>query len=147
MQELIIQWQIGHDFKLSNQFVTPNGELYWEVRVVPEDGSGISYVSFVNPRTGKVTECKTDLQILQFLQGKAITNETKNDASGSIMDIDVFTQNGNTRWILHINGTMYVARAEDFEFDMLAILANLETEDTITIEYTDEHVITSILLV
>ena len=121
--------------------VTPNGELYWEVRVVPDDGSGISYTSFVNPKTGRVTECKTDVQILQFMHGKTVNKTDDDEVSGLISDVDIFIQDGNTRWVFEINGTYYIARAEDFTLSTLTTIVNLEVGDSISIKFVEGNII------
>lgn len=46
-----------------------NGTLFWEVRIVPSDGSGIAYIAFVNSLNGEVKEAKTDEQVRKFLGG------------------------------------------------------------------------------
>jgi len=125
--------------------VTPNGELYWEVRIVPTDGSGISYTSFVNPKTGKVTECKTDEEIIQFMYGQISTNETnETEITGVITDIDTFTQDGNTRWVYEVDNTSYVIRAEDYNLYMLSIIVNIEIGDTIAFNFVNDNIIIEI---
>ena len=127
--------------------VTPDGELYWEVRIVPKDGSGISYTSFVDPKTGKVTECKTDEQIYQFIEGKLITNETTDNVTGKILDIDVFVKNGNTHWIIELNEIDYFAQAENLELDILTILVDLKINDNVTIYFDSENVIKNLIII
>jgi len=124
--------------------VTPNGNLCWEVRIVPDDGSGISYTSFVDPKTGKVTECKTDVQILQFMHGKTTGDETKDEVSGLISDVDIFVQDGNTRWVFEINSTCYIARAEDFTLNALTSIVNLEVGDSISIKFMEGNIISEV---
>jgi len=62
--------------------VVVDGQLYWEVRVVPEDGSGISYVAFVNARTSDVTEVETTPQVRQFMRGEPPTETEPRPADG-----------------------------------------------------------------
>jgi hypothetical protein len=50
--------------------VMSNGKLYWEVRVIPYDASGIAYTAMVDSRTTDVIELKTDEEISQFISGK-----------------------------------------------------------------------------
>lgn len=119
--------------------VTPGGNLYWEVRIVPEEGSGISYTSFVNPRTGKVVECKTDEQIKQFMKGKIVTDEIENEIIGIVLDIDTYVQNGNTRWIITVNNTDYLAKADELTSDMINIIVDVSIDDTVLIKFDDEN--------
>jgi len=46
------------------------GRLYWQVRVIPEDASGIAYTAMVDAETAEVTELKTDKEIKDFLKGE-----------------------------------------------------------------------------
>ncbi len=126
--------------------VAPNGDLYWEVRVTPFDGSGISYVAFVDPLSGDVVEARTDAEVLAFIEGLAppTTNITNQTITGPIQDIDSYIQNGNTRWILDINGTILLARAEDLNISTIALLADLQINDTVTAIYTENTIITKL---
>jgi hypothetical protein len=126
--------------------VAPNGELYWEVRVTPFDGSGISYVAFVDPLSGDVVECRTDAEIIAFIEGlQPPTNETTNlTITGPLFDIDSYIQNGNTRWILDVNGTILLARAEDLNITIVALLTDLQINDIITANYSVTNIITKL---
>lgn len=119
--------------------VTPNGELYWEVRVVPSEGSGISYTAFVNPKTGKVIECKTDSQIQQFMEGHITFEDVKDEIIGEVEDIDTYIQNGNTRWIIAINGTDYIAKAEELTSSSLSVLVDIQVNDNIKLIFNDDN--------
>jgi hypothetical protein len=50
--------------------VVVDGQLYWEVRVVPGDSSGIAYTAFVNARSSDVTEVSTTAEVTAFLEGE-----------------------------------------------------------------------------
>ncbi|TKX42588.1 hypothetical protein EXE41_17015 [Halorubrum sp. SD690R] len=47
-----------------------NDREYWQVRVVPEDNSGIAYVAFVDARSGDVDSFEQTDAITQFLGGE-----------------------------------------------------------------------------
>ena len=51
--------------------VVVDGTFYWEVRVVPNDSSGISYVAFVNAETSDVVEVETTREVEAFMRGEA----------------------------------------------------------------------------
>lgn len=58
---------------------------YWQVRIVPEDNSGIAYVAFVDAQSGDVREFDRTEAIRQFLAGETPTNATgggSGDAGG-----------------------------------------------------------------
>lgn len=57
-----------------------NGTLYWELRIVPTDASGISYVAFVNAQSSDVAEAETTGAIRAFLRGN--TTATAPDRAG-----------------------------------------------------------------
>jgi hypothetical protein len=46
------------------------GNLYWQVRVIPKDASGIAYTAMVNAETAEIIELKTDDDVRRFLQGE-----------------------------------------------------------------------------
>jgi hypothetical protein len=129
--------------------VAPNGDLYWEVRVTPYDGSGISYIAFVDPLSGDVVEARTDAEVLTFIEGLAppASNTTNLTITGPLQDIDSYIQNGNTRWILDINGTILLARAEDFNETTIKILLDLQLNENIIVNYSDSNIITKIEII
>ena len=49
--------------------VVVDGQLYWQVRVVPGDSSGIAYIAFVNARSSDVREVSTTRDVVAFLEG------------------------------------------------------------------------------
>lgn len=49
--------------------VVVNDTLYWELRVVPTDSSGISYVAFVNAETSNVVGVEETAEVRAFLRG------------------------------------------------------------------------------
>mgnify|MGYP000309587146 CR=1 FL=1 len=51
--------------------VVVDGRLYWQVRVVPGDSSGIAYIAFVNARSSDVQEVSTTGEVVAFLDGDA----------------------------------------------------------------------------
>jgi len=55
---------------------------YWQVRVVPEDNSGIAYVAFVDARSGDVDSFEQTDAITQFLAGETpVETPTETDPS------------------------------------------------------------------
>lgn len=50
--------------------VVRNGTLYWEIRVVPDSGAGVTYTAFVNADTGNVVRYRGDEQIRAFVSGR-----------------------------------------------------------------------------
>jgi hypothetical protein len=61
--------------------VVVDGQLYWEVRVVPTDSSGIAYTAFVNARSSDVREVSTTPEVTAFLEGRDVTTQPA-DAGG-----------------------------------------------------------------
>jgi hypothetical protein len=59
-----------------------DGELYWEVRVVPRDNSGIAYIAFVNAQTSDVAEVETTDQVVAFMEGRQQAGNQTGDAPG-----------------------------------------------------------------
>jgi len=115
--------------------VTPNGKLFWETRVVPREGSGIAYVAFVDPITGRVVECETDEEISTFLSGVYVEDKEQNETmiTGIVFDIDTYTQFGNSRWLININGTEVLAKTETLEFEVIKKITDLEVGNLITV--------------
>lgn len=51
--------------------VVVNGTFYWEVRVVPTDSSGISYVAFVDAESSDVVEVEDTAGVAAFMRGQS----------------------------------------------------------------------------
>lgn len=59
-----------------------DGQLYWKLRVVPADASGVSYVAFVNADTSDVLEAETTGQVRQILRGDLAVDDGGGDGAG-----------------------------------------------------------------
>jgi hypothetical protein len=59
--------------------VVVDGQLYWEVRVVPSDSSGIAYIAFVNAQSSDVHEVSTTAEVTAFLDGDRVTASPDGD--------------------------------------------------------------------
>lgn len=46
------------------------GKLYWQIKVIPNDASGIAYTAMVDSQTADVVELKTDKEIKRFIKGE-----------------------------------------------------------------------------
>lgn len=128
--------------------VTPNGKLYWEVRVVPNDGRGISFVAFVNPIDGDVVECKNDYQIREFIRSQAVDDNETDDRPtiiGTLTDIDTYVYDGYSNWVLEINSTnIYVAKSEMLGTEAISIITLLDIGDEIEFSTTSKNYITNL---
>ncbi|MEF8857155.1 MAG: hypothetical protein V5A16_07020 [Haloplanus sp.] len=49
--------------------VVVDDQLYWQIRVVPGDSSGIAYIAFVNARSSDVREVSATRDVVAFLDG------------------------------------------------------------------------------
>ncbi len=56
--------------------VIVNDQLYWQVRVVPQDSAGIAFTSFVDAETSDVYTAQNDQDIRDFLEGQNINQTT-----------------------------------------------------------------------
>jgi hypothetical protein len=63
--------------------VVSDGRLYWMVRVVPDGGSGIAYVAFVNAESSAVREVDRTPAVESFLAGNASVADTAAPANAS----------------------------------------------------------------
>jgi hypothetical protein len=63
--------------------VVINDQFYWEIRVVPEDNSGIAYVAFVHAQNSSVYEVETTAAVEKFLQGRKIDQDNTQSRSQS----------------------------------------------------------------
>jgi len=122
--------------------VLPNGELYWEIRVSSNDGSGISYVAFVNPITGNVIRCDSDVQVRDFLYSLNITAST-DDATinGVISNIETFIYNGFTNWVIQLDNEsgFYNANSNDLTYVDCSILSLKNVGDNISFKTKTEN--------
>jgi len=128
--------------------ITPGGKLFWEVRVVPEDGSGISYVAFVDPRTCMVYNFKEDKDIIAFMENRTVnqsgylTPGQERKITGLISKISGYVENGNTRWliILDTDNTTDIAlyaRVEELDEETIKEIALLQEGDKVRIVVRD----------
>jgi hypothetical protein len=60
-----------------------NGTLYWQVRVVPADSSGVAFTSFVNAESGNVYSYATDGPVRAFLAGERKTPDDPDGGDGT----------------------------------------------------------------
>ncbi len=68
-----------------------DGELYWQIRVIPKDSSGVAYTAIVNPKTSDVVELETDEDIAAYLQNEGTFEVRERDnESGTVMVIMVY---------------------------------------------------------
>lgn len=74
-----------------------NDQLYWEVRVVPNDNSGISYIAFVNADNSEVHEVETTPQVKAFMAGENVsetpTSEPDNEQQPAMI-VKKVSENG-----------------------------------------------------
>ncbi len=63
--------------------VVVDGQLYWEVRVVPSDSSGIAYIAFVNAQSSDVHEVSTTAEVTAFLEGEDVTATSAEAGDGN----------------------------------------------------------------
>jgi len=123
--------------------VIPNGNLFWEVAVTAYDGSGISYIAFVNPLTGEVTQCDNNAQVIDFIHSANYvqSNETvDNTIEGVISRIETYTYDGNTYWVIKFENSSndpadsYIASALDLTTGDISILVLSEPNDYLKLE-------------
>lgn len=82
-----------------------NGRMYWSVRVVPTDASGISYLAFVDAQSTDVIEAETSEQISAFLAGKDVDAEEQPPQSRQpTMVIQRVAENGTVIETMEIYG-------------------------------------------
>jgi hypothetical protein len=79
---------------------------YWQVRVVPEDNSGVAYVAFVDARTSDVREFEDTAAIRQFLAGATPGADGPGDAPGEAPSLVVqrVAPNGTVLETLEVYG-------------------------------------------
>lgn len=86
--------------------VVVEGTLYWELRIVPTDASGISYVAFVNAQTSDVVGVEETAEVVQFLRGDtgSVTNRTGGGQTERtpVMIVKKTNSNGEVVETLHV---------------------------------------------
>lgn len=60
-----------------------DGDLYWMVRVVPDDGSGVALISFVNADTSNVVSFVNDEDAVAFMKGEIDVDEVEEEVDGA----------------------------------------------------------------
>lgn len=101
-----------------------DGQLYWQVRVIPNDNSGLSYIAFVNAHSSEVQEVETTAAVSNFLQNADVPanqtedrNETESTTSPPMI-VKRVGPNGTVR------GTMTVHDNESIRIDQQNDTAN-----------------------
>jgi hypothetical protein len=85
--------------------VVINGQFYWEVRIVPEDNSGISYIAFVNAQTSEVREVKTTGAVERFLQEqKTVEDSPKSPSRSPSIIVQRVAPNGTVLETMQVYG-------------------------------------------
>ncbi|WP_245154581.1 ABC transporter permease [Halorussus marinus] len=89
--------------------VVVDGEFYWEVRVVPEDSSGIAYIAFVNARSSDVVEVEQTEEVSAFLRGATVApdagdGEGSTDGDAPEMIVQRVADNGTVLETLEVYG-------------------------------------------
>ena len=87
--------------------VVIDGRLYWEVRVVPSDSSGIAYTAFVDARSTDVHEVSTTAEVRAFLEGDRVgAGGSEGDAGGRTpaLVVERIAPNGTVLETLEVYG-------------------------------------------
>lgn len=123
--------------------IVVENKLWWEVRIVPKDGSGIAYVAFVDTITGQVVECGTDEEINTFLKTPPTEEEDKVVLVSTLIDKDEYVIGGNTRWILTLgtaDGQVDVlVKAEMFDHTAISTIMDLTEGDNVTVTINPDY--------
>lgn len=70
--------------------VVRNDVLFWQVRVVPTDSTGMSYTAFVNAETSEVTEVEGDAQIYDFIGSGAVDDGgNQSDTTDAVLVVQI----------------------------------------------------------
>ncbi len=95
-------------------------KLFWNIRVVPRDYSGVSLIALVNAGTSDVKIFESVEDFIGVLVGKPPTKKPifEQWVNGTMMDLKTFVVNGNSRFVLTLkleNRTLanFIARAEE----------------------------------
>ncbi len=99
--------------------VMRNGSLIWRVAITPSDGSGVSEVIYIDARTGNEISSGRNVQVGEEVGGRVVT--------GAPEILTEYVKNGNSRWIIRVNGTTYLVRVEDLNWKELAMLISGRT--------------------
>jgi len=87
--------------------IVVDDELYWEVRVVPEDSSGIAYVAFVNARSSDVVEVERTEEVSAFMRGAGVPtgpDDESTETADPEMVVQRVAENGTVLETLEVYG-------------------------------------------
>ncbi|MFB6256260.1 MAG: ABC transporter permease [Haloplanus sp.] len=96
--------------------VIVDGRLYWQVRVVPGDSSGIAYTAFVDARSSDVQEVSTTAEVTAFLEGSPVETAPPGSDGGDdrtpTLVVERVAPNGTVVGTLEVYGneTVRIAR-------------------------------------
>ena len=94
--------------------VMANGTLTWRVAITPSDGSGVSEVVYIDATSGQEVLSERSVQVGGRDVGKVVIGVPEIVAE--------YVKNGNTRWIVRVNGSTYLVKVEDLDWRELAVL-------------------------
>ena len=99
-----------------------NETLYWQVRVVPSDSSGIAFTAFVDAESGDVYTFSTDERIREFLAGSVAEDRTDEpETSEAAIVITIRDANGE------VVNTVTVERGQSVEIAYQNATGNAST--------------------
>jgi len=112
-----ITWEAGEEAGVQTFYIAEvnpflvNGTLYWRVIVAPSDNTAVSFIDYVNAKTGSVVSEARAPQVSYIIEG-------------TIVDFKSYTANGNTRIILLIDtkdGTrLALVKAEEHDWRVIS---------------------------
>lgn len=87
--------------------VVVTDKLYWMLRVIPRDGSGIAYTAFVDANTTNVLAFESDSDIINFIRGDLSEEEVVVEDEAGLVEDDVqIENNGDITISIFENGSL-----------------------------------------
>ena len=118
------------------------GTLWWRIAIIPNTGSGVAKIAFVNAESKDVRIFEKEGDVKDFiLTGRVKPSNETQTIEGVLKAKYSYIQNGNTHWILLIDNQTISTSAEDLSEELIYKLLILEEGDRVKIELKDGRVV------
>lgn len=118
------------------------GTLWWRIAIIPNTGSGVAKIAFVNAESKDVRIFEREGDVKDFiLTGQVKPSNETQTVEGLLKAKYSYIQNGNTHWILLIDNQTISTSAEELNEDLIYKLLTLREGDKVKVELKDGRVV------
>jgi len=122
--------------------IVVNKMLYWNIRIVPSDYTGVSEVALVDARTGEVIKFNNETGLIDFISGgKTPVRDNRGNETvtleGKLVSIGSYVVGGNTRFVvsIEVNGSIktFIGYAERLDEESIVKMLTSHPGDSVVL--------------